>query len=189
MRVAAVTAVRGNSGRGGTGGVTWGRFQRLRIPGTAGWGAGSERGGEPLSFAVQRNPVHPDTLAALFPLADGGCIGFATSYDGVHWSAASSLVGCGAHDRPVSGGLVRQGSSVHLYVHKRAPGGPQTATRWLHHAVGGEPTLVRYTISAQQLLRHTKASHMTIRGGTVYSEYGATFRALLRAERNESQRC
>ena len=83
-------------------------------------------------FAVQANPVHAGSLIAVFPLVHQlkGCIGLATSRDGVRWSSVVPLVRCRAHGErtehhPASPAIVRDpvdGQSLLLYIQEHVPG-------------------------------------------------------------------
>ena len=71
-------------------GRTWAPFALVEIAGY------DRRDGELYFFSVQPNPVHADSLLALFPVVHRhrGCIGVAVSLDGRRWSPMLPLLPC-----------------------------------------------------------------------------------------------
>lgn len=97
-------------------------------------------------FAVQRNPMHDQSLVALFPLSQppSGCIGMSFSADGLHWSSLFKLRNCPlapagrTEDHPVAGGVLNRNGRIYIYLQLSVAG---IAPR------GSTTRLVRYSVS------------------------------------------
>ena len=102
-------------------------------------------------FGVQQNPVHANSLLAVYPLTHlgKGCIAMSISDDGLRWSRPAPLHASAVDTyrvrttiHPASPGLVRLGEHVFLYLHMNVPG--VTNAR-------GAPKLVRFAVSVAEL--------------------------------------
>lgn len=98
--------------------VSFGPFQLIQIDNY------SPVQGEIYFFAVQTHPLHDNILLSVFPIVHAfcGCIAISFSTNGIRWSSPISLLqsnvfGDRTVDHPVAG-LVRQGESINLYLHK-----------------------------------------------------------------------
>ena len=142
-------------------GVTWSRFRPIQF----------DRLDAPEAdlyfFNVARNPVHNDTLLAIFPLVHHlqACIAMSASRDGRHWSAPEPLTSCLiAGERAMShpaAGLIDRGAYVDLYVHEGVPGisvdarSPQILKKFWERPQR-EAKLSRYSISRESLREWTQ---------------------------------
>ena len=135
-------------------------------------------------FGVQRNPLQPESLVAIFPLIGEecaqtansihlqfrslksfpGCIALSTSLDGFSWSRPSKIVPCelglvGDHTTAQSAmGLHNdaQASQIRFWVHENVAG--------INARGGFRPSaeLVRYSIDARAFLSWTRESLATL---------------------------
>ena len=144
------------------GGYTWGPFSFVGIKGY------EHAQGDVYFFAVSVNPVHPDSLLALYPLAHKfrGCIAMSVSTDGLRWSSPSPLLTCSVHgERAVhhpAQGFVREGDVVSLYVHENVPGVTSDITptaqqmKEFPYLKLPRPRLVRHSMPVDALKRWTE---------------------------------
>lgn len=143
------------------GGAGWGSFEFISIDGY------DHAQGDAYFFAVSVNPVHNESLLALYPLVHKfhGCIAISASSDGLHWTAPTPLRPCDVHgERTVhhpAEGFVREGKSVSMYIHENVPGttsdvAPNKMKMDFHPYLRlPPPRLVRHTIPALALRRWT----------------------------------
>ena len=150
------------------GGTSWGPFRFIEI-------AGYDRAqGDLYFFAVTRNPVHPRSLLALFPLAHKfrGCIGLSVSLDGVKWAAATPLLHCAVHGErtvhhPVQG-VLRDGPDVVVFIHENVPGVTSDLTPTAAQMAAypylklPRPRLMRHALPADEFLRWTLRALRTL---------------------------
>ena len=132
-------------------GRQWSPFELIRLPG---WHVHNESTEQRniYFFGVQINPVDPESLLAVYPLAHQGrgCISISVSRDGFLWSRPAPLIHTGLdlyHTRttmqPAIPGLVKvSGGHVFLYAHANVPG--------LTNAKG-IPKLVRFQVPVDGL--------------------------------------
>ena len=132
-------------------GRQWSPFELIRLPG---WHVHNESTDlmNIYFFGVQINPVDPESLLAVYPLAHQGrgCISISVSRDGFLWSRPAPLIHTGLdlyHTRttmqPAVPGLVKaSGGHVFLYAHANVPG--MTNAK-------GKPELVRYRVPVDGL--------------------------------------
>jgi hypothetical protein len=162
------------------GGRTWSPFRLIEL------GGYRREEGEVYFFAAQPNPVHAGSLLAVLPLVHNhrGCIGLATSLDGLRWSAVTPVVGCATNwdgldlyerrgERTVdhvAAGVLRRGGRVQMYVHERVPGIYDAGLRaWALRATGRAaevaPRLARHSLPAPDFLEWTRASLRSLGAG------------------------
>lgn len=144
-------------------GSVWSPFQQVHLDGYSG-------GGDIYFFAVQVNPVHEQSLLAVFPIVHRirGCIAVATSMDGVRWTKITPLLSCSIYgertmDQPALPAMVRRGNEVWLYVHEEVPGitidraTPRFA--YAQMAANEKPSqVVRYSFSCSKLANWTQSA-------------------------------
>lgn len=150
------------------GGATWGRFQFVSVE------QYDFAHGDIYFFAVSANPVHNDSLLALYPLVHKfrGCVAISASADGLRWSAPTPLLSCAVHgERTVhhpAQGFVHEKESVSFYVHENVPGTTSDVAVLgkkldFHPYLRLPPSrLVRYTMPAQELLQWTRVALASI---------------------------
>ena len=148
----------------------WSSFTLVQIDGYGALGAG-----DIYFFAVQTNPVHNQSLVAVFPIVHRlkGCIGLATSLDGVHWSRVTPLVSCDIYggrtlDQPAAPALVRRHEAIWFYVHESVPSATLDIAlprKLDSHLQRTEPParVVRYTLPAERLAEWTRGSLDSVR--------------------------
>jgi len=143
-------------------GQTWARFEPIEIAGYA------HSEGDVYFWAAQPNPVHARSLLATFPLVHhlAGCVGLSLSLDGVRWSRVTPLLACDAVGEralahPASPAMVREGDTIHVYVHESGPGASVDAwtpkelyTDWRNRERPGR--LARYSLPTSALERWTR---------------------------------
>ena len=143
-------------------GQTWARFEPIEIAGYA------HSEGDVYFWAAQPNPVHARSLLATFPLVHhlAGCVGLSLSLDGVRWSRVTPLLACDAVGEralahPASPAMVREGDTIHVYVHESVPGASVDAwtpkelyTDWRNRERPGR--LARYSLPTSALERWTR---------------------------------